>query len=305
MASLYEYYEKDFSNTIKIHIKIKYNGLEVEGRIHYDFSAFCSFASCYFSDSHINIEYFKEFLDNFKWGQTKILFGGKITLPDLKTYEGELTFHNTTNEINPFLIESRFWGETEWKSGLQLSATKRIFLYSESGINDTDRVAIYKYASENGKDLQFRSIKYRDSRSGQESPFAFISHDSSDKDEVAKPIALTLQKFFCPVWYDEFSLKVGDNLRMSIEKGLKECKKCILILSPNFLENKGWTKAEFESIFTRQILEKQNFILPVWYNISAKDVYEYSPSLLNIKGLDWNKLGQDEVCRQLHKAIDN
>jgi hypothetical protein len=37
------------------------------------------------------------------------------------------------------------------------------------------------------------------------------------------------------VWYDEFSLKVGDSLRESIEKGIKECKKCILILTQNYL----------------------------------------------------------------------
>jgi TIR domain len=58
----------------------------------------------------------------------------------------------------------------------------------------------------------------------------------------------------CPVWYDEFALKIGDNLRDSIERGLKECRKCVLVLSPNFLTNGGWTKKEFDSIFTREIL---------------------------------------------------
>ncbi len=67
----------------------------------------------------------------------------------------------------------------------------------------------------------------------------FISHDSHDKEEVASKIAIELTRRVCPVWYDEFSLKVGDSLRESIEKGLKECKKCILILSPSFLTNKG------------------------------------------------------------------
>jgi hypothetical protein len=116
-------------------------------------------------------------------------------------------------------------------------------------------------------------------------------------------MALYLQRFLCPVWYDEFSLKIGDSLRDSIEKGLKECKKCILVLSPNFLSNKGWTKKEFDSIFTREILEEQKLVLPVWFNVSKKDVYEYSPSLLNVKGADWNSLGEEEVCRQIHNVI--
>ena len=106
------------------------------------------------------------------------------------------------------------------------------------------------------------------------------------------------------VWYDEFSLKVGDNLRDSIEKGLKECRKCVLVLSPNFFSNRGWTKREFDSVFTREVLEQKGLVLPVWYSVGKQDVYEYSPSLLNVKGLDWKQLGEDEVCRRLYIAIE-
>ena len=35
------------------------------------------------------------------------------------------------------------------------------------------------------------------------------------------------------------------------------------------------------------------------------DVSAYSPRLLDVKGLDWKELGEDEVCRQLYKAIDS
>jgi hypothetical protein len=59
----------------------------------------------------------------------------------------------------------------------------------------------------------------------------------------------------CLVWYDQFSLRVGDSLRESVEAGLKECHKCILVLTPNFLSNKGWAKHEYSSIFTREIVE--------------------------------------------------
>src|SRR5438477_6425323 len=98
-----------------------------------------------------------------------------------------------------------------------------------------------------------------------ENPHAVIYHDSRDKEEVAGPIALGLQKLMCPVWYDEYSLKVGDHLRESIERGLKETKKCVLVLSPNFFSNNGWTKTEFNSVFTREIREQKSVVLPVWY----------------------------------------
>ena len=50
--------------------------------------------------------------------------------------------------------------------------------------------------------------------------------------------------------------------------------------------NRGWTKKEFDSIFTREILEQRNLVLPVWYQVTKDLVYDYSPSLLNVIGLD-------------------
>jgi hypothetical protein len=133
-------------------------------------------------------------------------------------------------------------------------------------------------------------------------PVAFISHDSRD-DEIARKIALGMQRRRCSVWYDEFTLRAGDNLRDSIEKGLKECHKCIIVLSSNFFSNGGWTKREFDSIFTREILQQTNLVLPVWFRVDKTEVYNYSPSLLNVKGLDWERLGEDEVIRQLCFSI--
>jgi hypothetical protein len=42
-----------------------------------------------------------------------------------------------------------------------------------------------------------------------------------------------------------------------------------VVLSPNFLSNEGWGKAEFDSVFTREILNKENVILPVWLGVNA------------------------------------
>jgi TIR domain len=110
-------------------------------------------------------------------------------------------------------------------------------------------------------------------------PLGFISYDSSDREDVARKIATNLQRMMCPVWYDEFSLRPGANLRDSIERGLKTCKKCILILSSNFFSNSGWTKKEFDSIFTREVLEQGQLVLPIWHGVTKEMVYNYSPSL--------------------------
>ena len=137
-------------------------------------------------------------------------------------------------------------------------------------------------------------------------PLAFISHDSKDKELIAKPLAHGLNSRLCFVWYDEFSLKVGDSLRESIEKGIKEAKKCVLVLTPNFLNNPGWGKKEFNSIFTREMIFDERIVLPIWHNVTKEDVYEYSPSLADTVALIWpNKsdLADAEYSQEVEKLI--
>ena len=78
--------------------------------------------------------------------------------------------------------------------------------------------------------------------------------------------------------------------------------KVILILSPNFFANDGWTKAEFDSVFTREILEKKNVIIPIWHGVSKEEVYNYSPRLLDKVGIPSN-VGVEEVARKIVRAL--
>jgi hypothetical protein len=84
---------------------------------------------------------------------------------------------------------------------------------------------------------------------------------------------------------------------------MQECPKCILILTPNFLNNGGWTKIEYDSIFTRELVERQKVILPVWHNVNAADVYKYSPILADRVAAQWSD-GAEETARKLFRAIE-
>ncbi len=299
MATLQQYFDMDFPHTAKFHVSFIIDEIKVEAHVHYDFSGYFSFFSCYIKEANLNLDFFVKLVRSLDYGNTKFKFEERIGLPSVKQFPGSLLIRND----NPPCIEAIFFGETTAISTNDIQASRRVFLYSETQLSDTDLEILKTEGKKLGHELQFRSQNHLQQRSKWEKPLAFISHDYRDKEKVAKPIALYLQGRLCPVWYDEFSLKVGEPLRESIEKGLKECKKCVLILSNFFFSNGGWTKVEFNSIFTREILEKKRLVLPVWYNISKDDVYNYSPSLLNVKGLDWIKLGEEEVCRQLHQAI--
>lgn len=281
MATLKEFFDKDFPNTINAEGSLSLqaeDASEVEVLLwyHLDFDSNSKYLSCYIPKFHSPIN---------------------VCIAILKRLE------SIFSSIEGIGIETGFEGESRFDSnGLNFSG--RIYFYTEEEIPSEQFEKISEQAANRGLSIHYRSRKYAEEKSKILKPLAFISHDSRDKDLIARPIALGLTKLSCPVWFDEYSLKVGDPLRESIESGLKECKKCILVLSKKFFSNNGWTKTEFNSIFTREIIENSNLVLPVWSDVDEKEVYDYSPSLVNIKGINWD-IGEEEVVKQLYRSIDS
>lgn len=181
--------------------------------------------------------------------------------------------------------------------------TGRVYIYFDGEIAGPEKDRLILIGKELGLDVRIRDRSYVALKMKTELPLAFISHDSRDKDSLVRSLAEKMTARLCPVWYDEFSLKVGDSLIENIQRGLKEAKKCILVLSPAFFANGGWTKAEFDMIFTREIREKKNVILPVWHNVTSDQVYEYNPRLLDRVALN-SSIGADELAAKLVMAIN-
>lgn len=180
--------------------------------------------------------------------------------------------------------------------------TRRVYIYFDKALSTLEHQLILNIGKTFNFNVKIRDKNYVNKCTELEKPLAFISHDSNDKNELVRELALELNKQLCPVWYDEFSLEVGDSLLESIEQGLKESKKCILVLSPSFINNNGWTKKEFNSIITREIFEKKNVILPIWHNVTPEDVYDYSPELLNRFALQ-SSLGPALLAEKLAAQI--
>ena len=105
----------------------------------------------------------------------------------------------------------------------------------------------------------------------------FISHASEDKDEVVRPLVNALRNKGIKVWYDEFEMKIGDSLRRKIDKGLANSRFGIVVVSKDFIK-KGWTNYELDGIITKAVSGEQ-IILPIWHNITKKEVIDFSPSL--------------------------
>jgi hypothetical protein len=105
----------------------------------------------------------------------------------------------------------------------------------------------------------------------------FISHASEDKEGIVRKLTAALLDAKLEVWYDELTLKVGDSLRRSIDRGLAHSRYGIVVISPAFL-NKEWPKKELDGLVALEADGRQR-ILPVWHEIEADDVRKYSPIL--------------------------
>lgn len=283
MATLREYYDYDFSKLLAIDREqiISANGTELFRatiRLHCDLEANSFFASAFIPANPFPVQV------------CDVILGGIDTAISEKDHVKILSGHLGASPAE-MLLDSR-----------TIRFTDRIFIYYDGELSADQLSGIEEHIKARKQLPIVRSGTYLLQRSSHKQPLAFISHDSRDKDSIARKIALGLTSRICPVWYDEFSLKVGDRLRESIEKGLKECHRCILIVSKNFLMNDGWTKAEFDSVFTREILERRDVILPVWHDVTAQEVYQYSPVLANRFAINWAD-GEDQVIAKLHSAI--
>lgn len=278
MATLKEYFDTDFQKVLNVGSTLTLfhtrGQTDIPTRLHQDFDSNSKFLSFYIPNT----------ADNFQ-----------ALLEILKNIDMALTLDHGVE------VKSASPGEKH-VSSKDLIFSGKVFVYSELEIDEDKLVQLQAESKQKGLLIQYRGPNYAAKRMELEKPLAFISHDSRDKDAIARPIAIGLTKLMCPVWYDEYSLKVGDKLRESIEKGIKDCKKCVLLLSPNFLSNNGWTKVEFNSIFTRELIEETDIVLPVWCGIDKKELFEYCPSLVNKVGLKLDS-GLDEVISKLHSAI--
>lgn len=131
---------------------------------------------------------------------------------------------------------------------------------------------------------------------------AFISHAWEDKEDFVRDLAKRLQERRIEVWYDEFSLKVGDSLRRSIDFGLSKSRFGIVVLSKNFF-NKAWTNWEIDGLVQRQNSSSYNIIIPIWHNIDRQDILEYSPPLADKIAIKSSK-GMDFIVNQIDSIIN-
>lgn len=132
----------------------------------------------------------------------------------------------------------------------------------------------------------------------------FISHASEDKEEFAKPLAEALINQGYEVWYDDYSLKLGDSLTQEIDKGLASCDYGIVLLSPSFFA-KNWPQRELSGLVARETADSsgKKIILPIWHDIDAEFVRQRSPTLADRIAVNTSE-GIEKIIEEINRVTE-
>ncbi len=126
----------------------------------------------------------------------------------------------------------------------------------------------------------------------------FLSYASEDKDDVARPLALLLQERGLRVWYDEFELRIGDNLVAKLNTGINASRFGIVVLSNAFFA-KRWTNHELDMLEFLWVTEDR-ILFPVWHNVTIVEIRAYRASLANLIGLRTDTYTIKEIADEIH-----
>lgn len=126
----------------------------------------------------------------------------------------------------------------------------------------------------------------------------FISYASEDRDTFVAPLAHALKDTGFEVWFDAFCLRPGDSLRRSIDKGLRDSTRGLVVLSKHYI-SKEWPQKEFDALFSLEGIDGENLIIPIWHEISKNEVQKFSPMVADKKAILTAVCSIDEIVEML------
>ena len=148
------------------------------------------------------------------------------------------------------------------------------------------------------------TIPQQNNVASEEEYDVFVSHAWEDKEDFVDEFVSELRKQGLKVWYDTDKLKWGDSMREKIDKGLSKSRYGVVVLSPSYIaEQKYWTKAELNGLFQVESINGKT-ILPIWHNLTKKQVTEYSPIIADRKAMTTALMTSDEIAEELKELFN-
>lgn len=167
--------------------------------------------------------------------------------------------------------------------------------FDSAALFDSDSVEFFKsrFLVPERKTLEEKGYVMRPFSRSKE---VFISHSSENKAEVKKLIPYLNGKSHS-VWFDEYSLKIGDSLNDKIEKGIVEAELVLFWITEEFLSS-DWCIREMD-------ISKENNCTVIYVVDKSIDSHNLPEEVRECRYLSIDKNdGVDHIVRKIVDAIE-
>ena len=241
---------------------------------------------------------------------------GRVPLPVLKPLQLSLFVNNVPYNLEFFVGASydrpgkddmdemkrlfedaglRYRQDLTLQKLFQKMGSRRFDSYAISEEADVDIVMKNAFVFAEISDLEKKG--YGMSPFGKEKQ-VFISHSSKDKEEVEKLIPY-LNGAGLPVWFDKYSIHVGDSIVDKVQEGLDEAESVIFWITEHFLDS-SWCRYEM-SAFIKKLIEENALIISILdKNIEIRQLPLF---LRDIKAIYNNGQGYESLSGEIISAV--
>jgi TIR domain len=223
--------------------------------------------------------------------EARALLKGNTLVDQLKTCHDGVGM--TWGNMNPIMDDKESLEESVF--------TSKIYIFTDTLTRD--RNSIRSMFKEHKMDAIIVDDERWAAQWEEAKPDAFICHDHRDQAEFADPLYAQLALMPLKIFYDKYSIRLGDDLVEKIEIGLAECRYAIILISKRLLENRAWASHEMRALINRQISEgSTKLILPIWIDVGSAEVRAVSPMLAKIAAARYSE-GVEQLAKQIHRVV--
>lgn len=128
----------------------------------------------------------------------------------------------------------------------------------------------------------------------------FLCHAWGDRTTTAKELHDALEQQGLSVWFSEKDIKLGTSLTRSIDKGLKDSRVGLILVTPAFyrsIDAAGIAEQELSALL------RTDRVFPVVHNTDYEELAEMSPLLASRSGLSTEGSSLKEVAEKIAEAV--
>lgn len=128
----------------------------------------------------------------------------------------------------------------------------------------------------------------------------FLCHAWEDRKTIAKELTDLLQRKGTSVWFSENEIPLGSNMLREIDKGLKNSRVGIVLVTSSFLkriQGNGVSDKELSSLLFRDQL------IPILVGVTFEELREESPLLGSRNGLTTEEDSLEDIADKVKEVV--